>query len=32
MMPNLILTAEQSAEVIAILLSLRDRSQSEAEP
>jgi mono/diheme cytochrome c family protein len=31
-MPNLILTPEQSADVIAFLLSLRDRQQPEAKP
>jgi cytochrome c2 len=31
-MPNLIPTPEQSADVIAFLLSLRDRRQPEAKP
>ena len=31
-MPNLILTPDQSADVIAFLLSLRDRRQPEAKP
>jgi mono/diheme cytochrome c family protein len=31
-MPNLILTPEQSADVIAFLLSLRDRQQPESKP
>jgi mono/diheme cytochrome c family protein len=31
-MPNLILTPEQSADVIAFLLSLRDRRQPESKP
>ena len=31
-MPNLILSPEQSADVIAFLLSLRDRRQPEAKP
>jgi len=31
-MPNLILTPEQSADVIAFLLSLRDRQQPKARP
>src|SRR6516165_672813 len=31
-MPNLILTLDQSADVIAFLLSLRDRRQPEAKP
>jgi len=31
-MPNLILTSEQSADVIAFLLSLRDRQQPESKP
>ena len=31
-MPNLILTPEQSADVIAFLLSLRDRRQPGARP
>jgi cytochrome c2 len=31
-MPNLILTPEQSADVIAFLLSLRDRAQPEVRP
>ena len=31
-MPNLILTPDQSADVIAFLLSLRDRRQPEANP
>ena len=31
-MPNLILTSDQSADVIAFLRSLRDRRQPEAKP
>ena len=31
-MPNLILTPEQSADVIAFVLSLRDRRQPESKP
>jgi hypothetical protein len=31
-MPNLILTPEQSDDVIAFVLSLRDRPQPEAKP
>ena len=31
-MPNLILSPEQSADVIAFLLSLRDRRQPETKP
>ena len=31
-MPNLILAPDQSADVIAFLLSLRDRRQPEAKP
>jgi len=31
-MPNLILTPEQSVDVIDFLLSLRDRQQPEAKP
>ena len=31
-MPNLILTPEQSADVIAFLLSLRDRRQPKTKP
>jgi hypothetical protein len=31
-MPNLILTPEQSADVIAFLLSLRDRLPPESKP
>jgi hypothetical protein len=31
-MPNLILRPEQSADVIAFLLSLRDRRQPETKP
>ena len=31
-MPNLILTPEQSADVIAFVLSLRDRRQPEVKP
>jgi mono/diheme cytochrome c family protein len=31
-MPNLILSPEQSADVIAFLLSLRDRAQPKATP
>jgi mono/diheme cytochrome c family protein len=31
-MPNLILTPEQSADVIAFVLSLRDRCQQESKP
>ena len=31
-MPNLILTPEQSADVIAFVLSLRDRGQPESKP
>jgi len=31
-MPNLILTSDQSADVIAFLMSLRDRRQPETKP
>jgi hypothetical protein len=31
-MPNLILSPEQSADVISFVLSLRDRRQPEAKP